>query len=174
MKILPACILLSTFVVIANGEPAATRRTSPAFLGITFMSAVNGVLFKCYVSGDKLNRSGGSFIRGDGWQEPKGRVSLMHASELAMKEAKRVLGDKIKSKDPTWHLNSASRKAKGGDSVYNYYYHFSFMPYQGTKDSRKRFQTQQLQVVVLLDGTVLPTKNRNSKQGRAGQPAIAP
>lgn len=177
-------LLLAASMSLAGEEKKAIMETIPPVKGtISFHSAVNGVLLKCNVDGHSLHATGGTYLdeRGDpsskegsrvSFREPEGEITLLQAAKISMKEAKRILGDKVMGDSPTWHLDSAERRGEGGDSVYSYYYHFSYIPYAGTEDANKDFRTQQLQVIVLLDGTLLKTVKRNdSEQASAGQPA---
>ena len=75
-------------------------------------------------------------------------VTLESASEVAIIEAKRLLGNKYGTE---WTLRTAGRKVSGYNGKYFHHYHFDFRPKRGSEN---------LQIIVRLDGALIPATQK--------------
>lgn len=75
-------------------------------------------------------------------------VTLAEAREIATEEARRVLGAEYRL---DWDLREAGRRVSGYNDHYLHHYHFGFSP-------RRAIESGNFQVIVLLDGTLLPAE----------------
>jgi hypothetical protein len=133
---------------------------------VTFISNVDGVRYESTVDTEAI-RNAGEFVAyrigsTNFISEPLG-IPLPEALAKAEAEARRILGKGYTGEDPRWLLKSAKREEGEGES--GYYYHFSYSTREGGYSRPEGGGPPgNLQIVVLLDGTVLKTERVQPKE----------
>ena len=133
---------------------------------VTFISTVDGVRYESTVDTEAF-RNAGEFViyrvgKTNFISEPLG-IPLQEALAKAEAEARRILGKGYTGEDPRWLLKSAKREEAEADA--GYYYHFSYSTREGGYSRPEGGGPPgNLQIVVLLDGTVLKTERVQPKE----------
>lgn len=133
---------------------------------VTFISTVDGVRYESTVDTEAF-RNAGEFViyrvgKTNFISEPLG-IPLQEALAKAEAEARRILGKGYTGEDPRWLLKSAKREEAEADA--GYYYHFSYSTRDGGYSKPEGAGPPgNLQIVVLLDGTVLKTERVQPKE----------
>lgn len=151
----PILILLLLMAVVASGTE------------VIFISWVDGKRYEAVASTEAIKKTGGMFpclqeekngSRRRYISEPKG-IPLTEALAKAEVEAKRILGKDYTGTDGKWVLRTATREEQGEDATDGYYYRFSYSTREGAYSNEEWLGPKgTLQVVVLLDGTLIETK----------------
>ena len=128
---------------------------------VTFVSDVNGIRYTSETTTLQIVSSSEiESVRLDEHstktidREPTGQISLREAIDKAEKVAFTILGDAYNSKNPVWIMTSATKEKAGSELVDGFYYRVSYCHRRGSAVQNKA--RGNLQVIVLLDGTVLP------------------
>lgn len=142
--------LYVVFLVVLSSLVHAEEGAS--FDSMSFHSMVNGQAYTTTINrGDfKPGVTKNLLVKKDGkWQwQQEAKVSLLDATVIATKEARRIIGVDF---DMSWELSEAGRSQQGGGGMYIHLYKFSF-----SQDFTKVDDPGNLQVLVGLDGKVLP------------------
>lgn len=128
-------------ILLVCSEPLFALETSFAstFDGKVYMTRLSGERFKDTTPASLYKVEEGKLV----WAVAAA-VNLDQASEIAIAEAKRLLGSNCGSE---WTLRAAGRHVSGCGGRYFHHYHFEFRP--------KRAVAENLQVIVTLDGKIV-------------------
>lgn len=139
---------------------------------IVFVSNIDGKRYEAKTTVKAIEETGGqiSYSRKEREShqetyrsEPKG-ISLLEALKKADIQARKILGADYTGEDGKWILQSACRQSQGEDSQNGYYYRFSYATREGAYSNEKWIGPHgNLQIIVLLDGTVIETKKVQNK-----------
>jgi hypothetical protein len=115
---------------------------------ISFASRVNGKYVFTKLDKAKFDSASPSLFKYENGKAiwlVTSTVTIQEAASSAIQEAKRVLGDNFLT---SWSLREASRHVSGTSGKYFHHYLFEF---------RSSSETDNLQVIVTLDGKVIET-----------------
>ena len=135
---------------------------------VTFISTVDGVRYEAVLESNTVKKTGGfvGYEKVEGksrhtyLSEPAG-IPLREAMDKADAVAKRILGKGLEGNDPRWVLKSAEKAEAENEA--GYYYHFSYSTRDGAYSNPEWLGSSgNLQIIVLLNGTVLEPKRVES------------
>ena len=157
MKYISLLLALFVFTSCSNHNPPSGIQNMTV-TSIEYLSRVHGEDYRSEKLTKKNNTVGTLKPRENRFIEPVSNITLANATQLADKAAQKIIGKSYKGAHRTWELKQATKER----SALGYYYLISFKPLDGLK-AKSAGDTpsgmgENLQLVVLLDGTILKLK----------------